>query len=261
MNELQIFKYGQDKIASLLSKYNYQVKTGDILAGFIIGTERNEILLNLGLKKATFLPYSELFINPAQNFNQVLSTNDKGEFIILYYNSHTNITLVSFRRLHYLTLWERFKDINFNNMVFFSFFKKSIWGGKIVKFDQLNIFIPNFHLPKYYRRKLNTNYLINIKILQIQKKQYSIVGSSRLAIFKSHCLSLYKGLVQKCCIMAIKPFGIFLNIYGLRCLLHISELPNKKIKFINQHYKKGDHIIVKVLYINNNTGKIAVSMK
>nr|YP_002327491.1 ribosomal protein S1 [Vaucheria litorea]ACF70908.1 ribosomal protein S1 [Vaucheria litorea] len=261
MNKLKILKYKQDKIASLLLKYNYQVKTGDILAGFIIGKERNEILLNLGLKKATFLPYSELFINLPQNYNKVLSTSNIGEFIILYYNSQTNITLVSFRRLHYLRLWERFKDINFNNMIFFSFFKKSIWGGKIVKFDKLDIFIPNFHLPKYYRRKLIHNKLINIKILQIQKKQYSIIGSSRLAIFKSHCLSFYKGLVQKCCIIAIKPFGIFLNIYGLRCLLHISEIPNKKIKFINKYYKKGDHIIVKVLYINNNTGKIAVSMK
>lgn len=261
MSELQLFKYGQDKIASLLSKYNYQVKTGDILAGFIIGTERNEIVLNLGLKKVSFLSYSEFFINSTKNYTKGLFTNNKGEFIILYYNSHTNITLVSFRRLHSLRLWERFKEISFNNMIFFSFFKKSVWGGKIVKFDQLNIFIPNFHLPKYYRRRLNNNHLIHIKILQIQKKQYSIVGSSRLAIFKSHCLSFYKGLVQKCCIIAIKPFGIFLNIYGLRCLLHISEISNKKIKFINEHYKKGDHITVKILYINNNTGKIAVSMK
>jgi ribosomal protein S1 len=42
--------FGSNKIANLLSKYNYQVKTGDILAGTIIGVERKQTVINLGLK-------------------------------------------------------------------------------------------------------------------------------------------------------------------------------------------------------------------
>lgn len=259
MSKLWIPKYGKNKIANVLLKYNYQVKIGDILVGTIIGKERKEILINLGIKQAAFLPKKEIFIN--FNTNKILCINEFGEFIIINYNYNTNLTIVSLRKLHYLRLWERFKQIDFNNMILFSKLKKSIWGGKLVEFDNLNSFIPNFHLPKYYRRKNTVNILLTVKILEVKNKKYNIIGSSRLAIFKKQSPSLYIGLIQVCCIIGIKPFGIFLNIYGLKCLLHISEISNKNKKNINHLYKKGDQINVKIIYINNSKGKIAVSMK
>lgn len=261
MSKILTPKYGKNKIANVLLKYNYQVKIGDILAGTIIGKERKEILIDLGLKHAAFLPTKEVSINLKFYPNQMLAINEFGEFIIINYNFNTNLTIVSLRKLHFLRLWERFKQIDFNNMILFTKLKKSIWGGKLVEFDKLNSFIPNFHLPKYYRRKSSLNKILTIKILEVKNKKYNIIGSSRLAIFKKQSPSLYIGLTQLCCITSIKPFGIFLNIYGLKCLLHISEICNKNIKNINNFYKKGDQINVKIIYINNSKGKVAVSLK
>lgn len=261
MNKLLIPKYGKNKIANVLLKYNYQVKIGDILAGIVVGKERKEMLIDLGLKQTALLPNDEITINFNKEANQLLAMNTFGEFIIISYNLKTNLTIISLRRLHYLRLWERFKQIDFNNMILFTQLQKSIWGGKLVEFDKLNIFVPNFHLPKYFRRKYAVNKILAIKILEVKNKKYNIVGSSRLAIFKRQSPSLYLGLIQTCCILGIKPYGLFLNFYGLRCLLHISEISNKKIENINDSFKKGDKIDVKIIYINNSKGKIAVSMK
>ena len=261
MNKLFTLKYGKNKIANVLLKYNYEVKIGEILAGTIIGKERKEILIDLGLKQATFLPNQEIYINFNLNPHQILTINQLGEFIIIHYNCKTNLTIVSLRKLHYLRLWERFKQIDFNNMILFSKLKKSIWGGKLVEFDKLNSFLPNFHLPKYYRRKNTNNKILSVKILEVKNKKYNIIVSSRLAVFKKQSPSLYIGLIQTCCILSIKPFGIFLNIYGLKSLLHISEIAYQKIENINNVYKKGDQISVKIIYINNSKGKIAVSLK
>jgi small subunit ribosomal protein S1 len=68
-------------------------------------------------------------------------------------------------------------------------------------------------------------------------------------------------MVQKGSVIGVKPFGIFLNIYGIKCLLHISEISNKKIENIMTLYKKGDKITVKVIYVNSSQGKIALSTK
>lgn len=261
MRNLLMPKYGENKIANVLLKYNYQVKIGDILAGTVIGKERKEMLIDLGLKETALLPNDEITIDFNKDSNQLLAINRSGEFSIISYNLKTNLTIVSFRRLHYLRLWERFKQIDFNNMILFTEVQKSIWGGKLVKFDRLNVFIPNFHLPKYFRRKNAANKILAIKILQVKNKNYNIVGSSRLAIFKRQSPSLCLGLIQTCCILGIKPYGLFLNFYGLRCLLHISEISSKKIENINNSFKKGDKIHVKIIYINNSKGKIAVSMK
>ena len=69
------------------------------------------------------------------------------------------------------------------------------------------------------------------------------------------------GLTQIGSVLAIKPFGIFLNIYGIKCLLHISEISNQKIENLMRLYRKGDRIKVKIIYVNSSQGKIAVSAK
>jgi small subunit ribosomal protein S1 len=158
-------------------------------------------------------------------------------------------------------LWERFKQIEFKNMILFTSFDKIFGGGKIVNFDGLKVFIPNSQLPKYYRRKKKFDNILPIKILEAKDKRYQIVGSSRLAFLKKQCSSLQVGMIQKGSVIAVKPFGIFLNIYGIKCLLHISEISNKKIENLRNLYKKGDKITIKIIYVNSSQGKIALSSK
>lgn len=261
MSKFLVSKYGKNKIAKLLLKYNYEIKVGDILAGKVIGKERKEILIDLGLKQVALLLNNEISTNSKTKINKITMIPEFSEFIIVYHNFQTNLTIVSLRKLHYLRLWERFKQIDFNNTIILSKLKKSVWGGKLVKFDGLNIFIPNFHLPKYFRRKQIIKNNLVLKILEVKNYQQKIIGSSRLAIFKKYSPSIVIGLKQTCYIIGIKPFGIFVNIHGFRSLLHISEISNKKIKNLNTSYKIGDQLTVKVLYINNSKAKIAVSLK
>ncbi len=253
--------FGSNKIASVLLKYNYQVKTGDILAGRIVGIEKTHVVINLGLKHVAFLPLNEIFLNFIKNPNEVLNINESGEFVILYYDPVTYKTIVSLKRLYYHRLWERFKQIDFKNIILFTKLKKTIWGGKLVSFDDLDIFLPNSHLPKYYRRNNTKDKFLIIKILEVKDKKHNIFGSSRLAFLKNQSPAFQVGMLQTGCVLAIKPFGIFINISGIKCLLHISEISNKKINDINQILKKGDQIKVRIIYINTSQGKIAVSLK
>ena len=181
--------------------------------------------------------------------------------MILYSDKATKKTILSLRNLHCLRLWERFKQIDFNNMILFGSVEKSIGSGKIINFDGLKIFLPNSHLPKYYKRVNQFTTILPIKVLEVKDKPHSIIGSCRLAIIKRQSPSLEIGLIQLGCILSVKPFGIFLNIYGIKCLLHISEISHRKIENIQELYKKGDLIKVKVIYINSSQGKIAVSAK
>lgn len=47
---------------------------------------------------------------------------------------------------------------------------------------------------------------------------------------------------------SIKKLGIFLDIFGIRCLMHISETPAKTYIHVNKLYKRGDQFWVKILY-------------
>lgn len=254
-------QFGINKTSGILLKYKYKVKTGDILAGTIVGLEKTYTLVDGGLSQVSFLPKEEIMIYFNTNLNTILTVNKTGEFMILECNQTMKQTVLSFRRLHCRRLWERFKQVDFANMILFSIIEKSLWGGKLVKFDGLNIYIPNTHLPKYYRRKNKLKKKLPFQILEIKDKTHTVIGSSRLAFLKRQSLSLHIGFTQLACVLSIKSYGLFVNIYGIKCLLHISEIFHQKMDNINKHYKKGDQLKVKVVYLNTNQGKIAVSAK
>lgn len=251
--------FGEDKVANLLVKYNYQLKIDDILAGSIIGIERQQTLVDIGLRQVAFLPLNEIFIQDLKSPNQLLEINNVDEFFILYFKE--NLVILSMRRLHYIKLWERFKQIDFKNMLLTTHYKKAISSAKIVDFGGLDIYLPNTHLPKYHRRIKVKIKPIKVKILEVKDRKHSIIASSRLAILKNQGPSLYIGQIQTGSILAVKSFGLFLNVYGIKCLLHISEISNKKIENIYTLYKKGDRLKVKIIYINGRQGKIALSAK
>src|SRR6476661_8368635 len=99
-------EFGANKIASVLLKYNYKVKIGDILAGTVVGIEKKQTLINLGLNQIAFLPNQEIFNSLIESPNQIFTGNKTGEFMILYCDKSSNKTILSLRNLHCLRLWE-----------------------------------------------------------------------------------------------------------------------------------------------------------
>jgi len=61
-------------------------------------------------------------------------------------------------------------------------------------------------------------------------------------------------------IVSIVPFGLFVEIFGKEGLCHISEVSHQRINNLNDHYKEGDMIEVKVIDVNDR-GQIKLSHK
>ena len=61
-------------------------------------------------------------------------------------------------------------------------------------------------------------------------------------------------------ITSIKPFGLFVKIYGSEGLCHISEVSHTRINDLNDIFKEGDKLVVKVLEVNDR-GQIRLSHK
>ena len=65
----------------------------------------------------------------------------------------------------------------------------------------------------------------------------------------------YEGVIT-----SIKPFGLFVKIYGSEGLCHISEVSLSRVNDLNDMFKEGDKLVVKVLDINDR-GQIRLSHK
>ncbi|MDI3544737.1 MAG: polyribonucleotide nucleotidyltransferase [Rikenellaceae bacterium] len=68
---------------------------------------------------------------------------------------------------------------------------------------------------------------------------------------------VFDGIVK-----SIQSYGAFVEILpGKEGLLHISEIDNKRVNDVNDYYKIGDHVQVKILDIDTKTGKFKLSHK
>lgn len=63
-------------------------------------------------------------------------------------------------------------------------------------------------------------------------------------------------------VTGIKPFGAFVAINeNQQGLVHISEISHEYVKDINQHLSVGDQVNVKVIKIDEDAGKVSLSIR
>nr|YP_011006248.1 30S ribosomal protein S1 [Dictyotopsis propagulifera]WAM63252.1 30S ribosomal protein S1 [Dictyotopsis propagulifera] len=249
-----------NKFAFLLSKYNYQFKPNDILAGIIIGLERKHAIVDLGLKKVAFLPLKEIYLEIPSFPDQILDINFIGEFFILYYNKKTNQILVSLKQIHAIYRWERLKQMNFQTTILYAKTIQILKRGRILDFGKLKFYALNLHIPKFYRRNKNKNFLIPFKFLEIKEYIHLVQVNIKLAIFTKLSMLIQINTLFLGTIISIKDFGIFINILGLQCFLHISQISRKRSLNLRNIYKQGNQINVRILYKNFEQGKIFVTL-
>lgn len=62
-------------------------------------------------------------------------------------------------------------------------------------------------------------------------------------------------------VVRVKPFGAIVSLGSVQGLVHISQVANSFVQDINDHVKVGDMVKVKVLSIDEESNKIALSIR
>lgn len=257
-----ISKFDFNKFGLILSKYSYKVKTNDILAGIVVGVEKNFVLVDLGLEQVCFLPLKEISICSSLDNAKFLNLNYIGEFLILDINNANRI-IISMKRVQCIYLWNRLRQIDFTNIIIYARFEKSLLKGKLIKFNGLSFFVLNKDIPKYYLRVNNKRLFMPFKFLEVKDFFHIAHISSKLAVFNKVNKNLVVGATYLGNVTSIKFFGVFINILGVNCLLHISDIfpKNTQTQNLSSLYKLGDQISLKIISKDIERGRVSVTLE
>lgn len=69
------------------------------------------------------------------------------------------------------------------------------------------------------------------------------------------------GSIVEGTVLRVKPFGAIVSIGEVQGLVHISQVANSFVQDINDHVQAGDIVKVKVLSIDEENNKIALSIR
>lgn len=255
--------FTESNFASMLNEYNYNLHPGDIVAGTIFNQEEKGFLVDIGTKMAGFLPHEELTLN-----NNIIKEryilyvpNETREFFLLAYNKITNQLILSIKRLEYIRAWKRIKQIENEDIILSSKIISTNKGGAIVNVEGLDGFIPNSHLTINIDKKLINKQYIKCKLLLANEQANQLILSNKKANLSMSSNRLKIGGIVTGTIIKIENYGIFIQIYGIIGLLHISEIGSKNIQDIHHIFNIGDHITVKILHIDLEQGRLSVSRR
>nr|YP_009398565.1 ribosomal protein S1 [Lophocladia kuetzingii]ARW67751.1 ribosomal protein S1 [Lophocladia kuetzingii] len=247
------------KFTQILQQYKYYPNAGDIVAGIILYKEHNGFFVDIGEKKAGYLPESEvLLLSKQHNTSNTMLLHIVREFFLI--TKHDEQSILSIKRLDYIRSWKRIKQFYKEDIIFNIVIEHINKGGIITYLEGIQGFIPKSHIYQEFIH-YNKTKKIHCKLLTVQEYKNQLILSNKSATLT---LSIHKfklGELVYGKIILITSYGLFLNIYKIKALLHISELSIEYAKHIYSHFYIQQLIKVKITYINSREGKLSVSQK
>nr|YP_009296304.1 ribosomal protein S1 [Sebdenia flabellata]AOM65239.1 ribosomal protein S1 [Sebdenia flabellata] len=257
--------FSEKDFGSMLAKYKYNLHPGDIVAGTIFNQEAKGFLVDIGADIAGYLPEEEtsLILNKKNNYKTINPINETREFFILAKNKKSQQLLLSIKRLEYIRAWKRIKQLEKEDLIINAPIISINRGGILISLEGLMGFIPNSHVVKIKENEnmLSINKKIKCQLLLANEKKNQLILSHKRALLYIFADKLKIGEIVDGTIIQIKNYGLFIRIYGILALLHISEIGDKHIDNINQIFQIGQTIKVKIIHIDMKQGRLSLSRR
>nr|YP_010196857.1 ribosomal protein S1 [Gracilaria cliftonii]UAD84661.1 ribosomal protein S1 [Gracilaria cliftonii] len=259
---MQKIGFSEQDFGAILIQYNYNLNPGDIIAGTIFHQEFEGFLVDVGVSIAGYLPLDEILLNSDNNvYNFTNLVNNTREFFILAYDKERKQLLLSIKRLDYIRAWKRIKQLESEDIILGLPIFNINKGGILTVLEGLQSFIPRSHLIIFTNYVFILKYFLPCKFLLVDEKNNKIILSHKLALLSLYSNLLKVGVFVYGQITQIKQYGIFITIYGIPALLHISEIGSKYIENIHHIFQIGNKIKVKIIHIDMKQARLSVSRR
>jgi small subunit ribosomal protein S1 len=250
-----------DDFASLLSKYDYNFKPGDVVNGTVFALESKGAMIDIGAKTAAFMPLQEVSINRVEHLSDVLEPGEVREFFILSEENEDGQLTLSIRRIEYQRAWERVRQLQKEDATIYSEVFATNRGGALVRVEGLRGFIPGSHISTRKAKEELVADFLPLKFLEVDEERNRLVLSHRRALVERKMNRLEVGEVVLGTVRGIKPYGAFIDIGGVSGLLHISEISHEHIETPHTVLNVNDQMKVMIIDLDAERGRISLSTK
>jgi 4-hydroxy-3-methylbut-2-enyl diphosphate reductase len=243
------------------------LEIGKVVKGTVVQISDNELIVNLNFKYDGIIN-KDNFSSSNLSLSEQIKVGDQIEAIVLKVNDLDGNVVLSKRKLDLQRAFKKVED-NFNNKTNISGqIIHVVKGGVIVLvYDKVKLFIPASHLPDGYSSDLESyiGHTIEFRVIEFDPERRRYVGSCKKSILHSNIADVFHkiklGDKFSGAITRIVDFGIFVDVYGISALVHVSEISwDKNVNFKNI-YSIGQMVNVFVIGVDEDRHRISLSMK
>ena len=250
------------------------LKRGETLTGTVMAVEREGILVDIGHKSEGFVPTSEMLLLGADPLSKLEISQEVTVSVVQAETAAGQVGL-SMDKARGEQGWKILQDWHDNGEVFEAEITSFNKGGLLANVEGINAFIP---MSQVVGAKPGSDGVaplgsqvgksLKLKVIEINRKRNRVILSERAANQewraeqKEKLLDeLQSGDIRTGVITSIRPFGIFVDLGGADGLAHLSEISWDRNANPEEMFTIGQEIKVYILRIDQDTKKIALSVR
>lgn len=251
----------------LLNQYSTteRLYTGDVVAGTVISSNADEVMVNINYMADGILPKSELPDGNPLDFKE----GDAIKVFILKTDDGDGNVLLSLTKAYEIVVWDDFKTFLEKNRPFKAKVKEAVKSGVVAHYNGANVFIPASQLAMSYVEDLKSYVGMSLEVvlmeLDVDKKKvvasHKEILKKQLSVKKTDALSRVSAGDQLTgTVVRLADYGAFVDLGSIDGLIHISQMSWRRVKHPSEILNVGDVVDVIVLSVDREKEKISLKL-
>lgn len=260
-----------------------EFRPGDVVEGIIVGITHGEVLLDVGAKSEAVLNANELSEDATV---KDLKVGDTLVAKVVQAESDQGYIVLSIKKAEKERKWKDAQDAFETGKTLEAMVLEYNKGGLLCDCIGIRGFIPLSHLDRVHfandlakfaagsetelkeSLKVLSGKTLKVKVIELDTEKNRFVLSEKEALEaystdarQERLADITIGDELEGIVTGIMPFGVFVDLDGVEGLVHISEIAWEKVNHPSDYFNVGQTVKVKVLGIDDNSKKLALSVK
>ena len=239
-------------------------KKGQIFDGVVVLKRNDGVIFNIGGKNDAFIPADDFddfsLVKIGDRFSVVITKQKNDEGLIEASMRLARDIKIANQNAQSLRLGSKFTFVvtSVNN------------GGLHSKMGDYSVFVPASEASLKFVKDLKSfvNKQLDVVVTEIDHENKTFIASAKLlqeqikvALENNFWNSIFINKIVKGKVKKIMPYGAFIEVDGIDCFVHISNLSYDKVKDVHDVLKESEERQFKVVELDRENKKVELSYK
>ena len=257
--KLDEFDFDESAFLEALNENEPIGATGETIKGKVIALESDGLYIDIGGKAPGFMPKKECGLGVITNFKEKFTIGLEMEVLVIKEQNADGMVTVSARALILRQSWEKVANSAKNGDLIQVTINGFNRGGLTCDVDGLRGFIPRSQLENGQDYQSLVSKTLKVAFLEVNPETRKLVLSEKKALLVSKFADLKLGQLIEGEVLAIKPYGFFVDLGGASGLLHQSSITNGSIRNLREIFVEGEFIKALITEIDLERGRIGLN--
>ena len=253
------FDFDEQAFLAALDENEPVGATGEVVPGVVIGVESDGVYVDIGGKAPGFMPKKECGLGVITNLKERFPKGAPVEVLVTSEQNADGMVTISARALALRQSWEKVRQLEKEGKVVQVKINGFNRGGVTCDLEGLRGFIPRSQLNEGENHEALVGRTLPVAFLEVNIETRKLVLSEKRAATAAKFAELEVGQLVEGQVVAVKPYGFFVDLGGVSGLLHHSSVTGAVLRDLREAFQQGDRLKALITELDPGRGRIALN--